>query len=106
MSRPVAGPPAGVPCTHAGHAAGRRHPWELLAGANNRAALRGSAAPGDLGGRYWVRTSDLFGVNEARYHCANRPSSAEPYPIVLPGSESGSAVDPDGAVLGLAAARL
>ena len=26
-----------------------------------------------LGGRYWVRTSDLFGVNEARYHCANRP---------------------------------
>ena len=24
-------------------------------------------------GRYWVRTSDLFGVNEARYHCANRP---------------------------------
>jgi hypothetical protein len=26
------------------------------------------------GGRYWVRTSDLFGVNEARYHCANRPS--------------------------------
>ena len=28
---------------------------------------------GDTGGRYWVRTSDLFGVNEARYHCANRP---------------------------------
>ncbi len=28
---------------------------------------------GFLGGRYWVRTSDLFGVNEARYHCANRP---------------------------------
>jgi hypothetical protein len=27
------------------------------------------------GGRYWVRTSDLFGVNEARYHCANRPRS-------------------------------
>jgi hypothetical protein len=26
-------------------------------------------------GRYWVRTSDLFGVNEARYHCANRPAS-------------------------------
>ena len=26
-----------------------------------------------VGGRYWVRTSDLFGVNEARYHCANRP---------------------------------
>src|SRR4051794_17082587 len=25
------------------------------------------------GGRYWVRTSALFGVNEARYHCANRP---------------------------------
>jgi hypothetical protein len=28
-----------------------------------------------LRGRYWVRTSDLFGVNEARYHCANRPLS-------------------------------
>ena len=28
---------------------------------------------GVCGGRYWVRTSDLFGVNEARYHCANRP---------------------------------
>jgi hypothetical protein len=27
----------------------------------------------NTGGRYWVRTSDLFGVNEARYHCANRP---------------------------------
>ena len=36
-----------------------------------RAALPGGAAV--LGGRYWVRTSDLFGVNEARYHCANRP---------------------------------
>jgi hypothetical protein len=22
----------------------------------------------DAGGRYWVRTSDLFGVNEALYH--------------------------------------
>lgn len=22
--------------------------------------------------RYWVRTSDLFRVKEARYHCANR----------------------------------
>ena len=30
-----------------------------------------------LGGRYWVRTSDLFGVNEARYHCANRPNAIE-----------------------------
>ncbi len=24
-------------------------------------------------GRYWTRTSDLFRVKEARYHCANRP---------------------------------
>ncbi len=30
--------------------------------------------PAIVGGRYWVRTSDLFGVNEARYHCANRPN--------------------------------
>ena len=37
-----------------------------------------SAGPGRslAGGRYWVRTSDLFGVNEARYHCANRPCSS------------------------------
>jgi hypothetical protein len=27
------------------------------------------------GGRYWDRTSDLFRVREARYRCANRPSS-------------------------------
>ena len=27
-----------------------------------------------ISGRYWVRTSDLFGVNEARYRCANRPA--------------------------------
>lgn len=31
---------------------------------------------GKSGGRYWVRTSDLFGVNEARYHCANRPGAS------------------------------
>ena len=31
------------------------------------------------GGRYWVRTSDLFGVNEARYHCANRPQERRPH---------------------------
>ena len=24
-------------------------------------------------GRHWVRTSDLFRVREARYHCASRP---------------------------------
>jgi hypothetical protein len=29
----------------------------------------------DLVGRYWDRTSDLFGVNEARSRCANRPSA-------------------------------
>ena len=54
-------------------------------------AIEGSAYPGSAenmkssrdgvgrelcGGRYWVRTSDLFGVNEARYHCANRPRTA------------------------------
>ncbi len=35
--------------------------------------LPGARRPVFQGGRYWVRTSDLFGVNEARYHCANRP---------------------------------
>ena len=30
------------------------------------------------GGRYWVRTSDLFGVNEARYCCANRQLERRP----------------------------
>jgi len=34
--------------------------------------------PASAGGRYWVRTSDLFGVNEARYHCANRPLAVRP----------------------------
>ena len=34
---------------------------------------RSTPDTGSRGGRYWVRTSDLFGVNEARYHCANRP---------------------------------
>ncbi|CUR60405.1 hypothetical protein NOCA2760002 [metagenome] len=34
----------------------------------------------NTGGRYWVRTSDLFGVNEARYHCANRPCGLRPKP--------------------------
>ena len=47
-----------------------------LFGANGRAALPLPADPRlVLGGRYWVRTSDLFGVNEARYHCANRPAA-------------------------------
>ena len=27
--------------------------------------------------RYWDRTSDLFGVNEARYRCANRACNVE-----------------------------
>ena len=46
-------------------------------------AKRPEEAPPDLsesalirlnsGGRYWVRTSDLFRVREARYRCANRP---------------------------------
>jgi hypothetical protein len=40
----------------------------------------------DSGGRYWVRTSDLFGVNEARYHCANRPLERRP-PYLKPGVE-------------------
>src|SRR5699024_5827162 len=29
------------------------------------------------GGRYWDRTSDLFRVKEARYHCANRPGKTD-----------------------------
>jgi hypothetical protein len=29
---------------------------------------RSGAAARDVSGRYWVRTSDLFGVNEALYH--------------------------------------
>ena len=39
----------------------------------------GGGFPGErhrllAGGRYWDRTSDLFGVNEARSRCANRPA--------------------------------
>ncbi len=47
----------------------------------------------DTGGRYWVRTSDLFGVNEARYHCANRPLERRP-PYL---SDGGAHDDPRGA---------
>src|SRR5690606_16160037 len=32
------------------------------------------------GGRYWDRTSDLFGVNEARSRCANRPRRSHTVP--------------------------
>ena len=34
----------------------------------------------NFGGRYWVRTSDLFRVREARYRCANRPDETEVSP--------------------------
>jgi hypothetical protein len=54
----------------------------------------GALVPGDgvkrpsravmLGGRYWVRTSDLFRVKEARYHCANRPYRCCEVERVLP----------------------
>ena len=40
--------------------------------------VRLTMGTGPSGGRYWVRTSDLFGVNEARYHCANRPLRQKP----------------------------
>src|SRR5690625_5503655 len=35
--------------------------------------VRMTGIRGSRRGRYWVRTSDLFRVKEARYHCANRP---------------------------------
>ena len=35
--------------------------------------VRATRIRGSRRGRYWVRTSDLFRVKEARYHCANRP---------------------------------
>src|SRR5699024_1410646 len=37
---------------------------------------RSRSARQGRGGRYWVRTSDLFRVREARYRCANRPRHA------------------------------
>ena len=40
-----------------------------------RAPVRGDRGS-SRGGRYWVRTSDLFRVREARYRCANRPCGA------------------------------
>ena len=49
-------------------------PRELREANTHAAILRLCRSAGVLlGGRYWARTSDLFGVNEARYHCANRP---------------------------------
>ena len=61
----------------------RKVPWgrQLIpdTGRSWQPALRKPKTPGltrgFLCGRYWVRTSDLFGVNEARYHCANRPKT-------------------------------
>ena len=41
-----------------------------------------------MGGRYWVRTSDLFGVNEARYHCANRPGEHRVHREASPPAEA------------------
>src|SRR5215213_2339046 len=38
-----------------------------------RDSARCGVKPGPCCGRYWVRTSDLFRVREARYRCANRP---------------------------------
>src|SRR2546429_7475007 len=35
-------------------------------------------------GRYWIRTSDLFGVNEARYRCANRPNRPDNDARIIP----------------------
>ena len=35
------------------------------------------------GGRCGVRTRDPFGVNEVRYHCANRPGETMPEAGVL-----------------------
>src|SRR3954453_254135 len=65
-----------------------------------REARAGRPANRRKGGRYWVRTSALFGVNEARYHCANRPDDpgdgvrapqrlAHPAPVLTSGSRPG-----------------
>ncbi len=53
------------------------------------------------GGRYWVRTSDLFRVKEARYHCANRPGR-----VVLGGLEVETGFEPVYAALQAAASPL
>lgn len=42
------------------------------------------------GGRYWVRTSDLFRVKEARYPCANRPFGSSAHRSGLEESYTGS----------------
>jgi hypothetical protein len=56
---------------------------ERAAGARAQYSSRKAGSKGTgfgiSGGRYWVRTSDLFGVNEARYHCANRPDLLASY---------------------------
>ncbi len=40
-------------------------------------------------GRYWVRTSDLFRVKEARYPCANRPWSYDNSMLIHTSAECG-----------------
>ena len=51
-----------------------RQPEEVTGSPPGTQKIPGSNIRGFLNicARYWVRTSDLFGVNEARYHCANR----------------------------------
>src|SRR5699024_8574516 len=79
-----------------GRAPGPRARWAPAAGPGvgrlsadaeePRPGGRGSSAGG---GRYWVRTSDLFRVREARYRCANRPGRHRRLPF-----EVGTRVEP------------
>ena len=55
-------------------------------GSINRACHHECARREKDGGRYWIRTSDLLGVNEVRYRCAKRPRKEE-YVVVMVGEE-------------------
>ena len=47
--------------------------YDIGSSASVDAVAKARLTRGDAGGRYWVRTSDLFRVREARSRCANRP---------------------------------
>ena len=59
---------------------GSPHRWVVVTGADIVSPPCGwMALMRSIGGRWRFRTADLFGVNEARYHCANRPCSVQLY---------------------------
>ena len=89
--RPVIRParPSWIVCSRPGLA--QRSQAFSQAIAPNRPAWR-SEAGADLGGRYWVRTSDLFGVKHARWASMRMPGAPNASRIVQARSPISAAI--------------